>query len=380
VRVRAQAADSLQALAFLQKEAKVLAKLSHPNIVQVYSWRQTGADYYLIEQYVPGGSLADRQEKEGPLPWQVAARYTADVGEGLDTVPAHGIIHRDVKPDNILWDPERDEAVLTDFGIAARLTDPADLGGTLVYMAPEVFQGQLSPRVDVYSLAATLFRLMTGQVPYLVPQLRDGRPDVAALVRRIGQGLPDPDPRCASLPAPLEQVIRSGLSPLPEQRPDLRTFLARLRGTLNQLLADTLPGPTVPGKAPVDLRLIVSRRSESGVYEPVATTRPGLDPTTRDMKKVPRPPQQAHLRTGDWVRIEVRADRDGFLTVFDVGPTGNLNVLYPDELPTAAGSYARVNAHQPLHILDVEMIPPAGREGCSQCGVRSPCRCALRTF
>jgi hypothetical protein len=216
--------------------------------------------------------------------------------------------------------------------------------------------------VDVYSLAATLFRLVTGQVPYPVPLHSDGRVDEAELVRQIEQGLPDPDPRCAGLPAPLEQVIRSGLTPFPELRPDLRTFLSRLRSTLNQLLADALPRPPTPGPIPVNLRLVVSRQSGSGVYEPVATTRPGPDRTTRDMKKVPRPPEQAPLRTGDRIRIEVQADRDGFLTVFDVGPTGNLNVLYPEELPGGGESAALVKANQPLHISEVEMVPPAGRE------------------
>ena len=85
--------------------------------MQVYAWVTVGEQHYLVMQYVAGGSLADLLKAEGPLDWQRAARYVADVGEGLLEVHAQGIVHRDVKPSNILWDPKKDEAVLTDFGV-----------------------------------------------------------------------------------------------------------------------------------------------------------------------------------------------------------------------------------------------------------------------
>src|SRR5262249_24411198 len=91
-------------------EARLLASIRHPNVVQIHAVRRCGADYYLILQYVPGGSLAARLQKKGPLPWPQAARYVADVGDALLHVHARGIVHRDVNPANILWDPERDEA------------------------------------------------------------------------------------------------------------------------------------------------------------------------------------------------------------------------------------------------------------------------------
>ncbi len=144
-------------------------------------------------------------KSEGPLDWQRAARYVADVGEGLLEVHARGIVHRDVKPANILWDPRRDEALLTDFGVAARLADPAAVAGSIPYMAPEAFDGRVSPSLDVYSLAATFFHLVTGSAPF--PSSR-----IADLKKEIGRGLPDPDPRCIGLPEPLERIIRDGLA------------------------------------------------------------------------------------------------------------------------------------------------------------------------
>src|SRR5205085_11797703 len=144
----------------------------HRNVTQVYAWREAAArsdaasrEHCLVLQYIPGGSLADRVGREGPLPWQLAARYVADVAEGLLEVHARGIVHRDVKPANILWDPEADEALLTDFGISARLADASTAAGTPFYMPPEAFAGRTGPAQDVYGLAASLFWLLTASVP-----------------------------------------------------------------------------------------------------------------------------------------------------------------------------------------------------------------------
>jgi serine/threonine protein kinase len=344
-----------RALEALRNDARLLVEVSHPNILQVYAWIQAGEAPYLVLQYVAGGSLADRLKAEGALDWQRAARYIADVGEGLLETHARGIVHRDVKPANILWDPRRDEALLTDFGVAARLADPGTVAGSPLYMAPEAFDGRVSPALDVYGLASTLFHLTTGSAPFPGPQIADLR-------LQIARGLPDPDPRCRDLPEPLERIIRAGLAAEPERRPDLRAFVAALRGTLNQLLADTLTLLPAGGRhlAPVDLRLSVSRRVGQGTYQPVAATPPPSSRGTRDMKKVPRPPERVRLRTGDRVRIEVVADRAGHITVFNVGPTGNLNLLHPDELP--AVSAPLVEAHWPLQIHEVELIAPPGRE------------------
>jgi len=342
------------ALAALRKEAQHLAKLHHPNIVQVHAWRQAEGEHYLVLEYVAGGSLADRLKKDGPLDWQHAARYIADVGEGLLQVHEQGIIHRDIKPANILWNSEKDEAMLTDFGVSARLAEPGTMAGTPIYMAPEAFEGRVTPALDVYSLAATLFHLITGELPF------EAAP-IPSLVYQILQGLPDPDPRCQGMPEPLERLIRDGLAAEPARRPKLDDFIASLRGSLNQLLADSLVPQSAQGKrpAPVNLKLVVSREV-SGAYQQVAATKPKPARLSRDMKKVPSTPEQVRLRTGDRVRIEVVADKTGYVTVFNVGPTGNLNVLYPDE--NVGRPPPSLEANTPLHVLDVEMTPPIGHE------------------
>jgi hypothetical protein len=222
-------------------------------------------------------------------------------------------------------------------------------------MAPDALDGQISPAIDVYSLAATLFHLVTGDAPFPGPQVSD-------LLRQIDAGLPDPDPRCAGLPEPLERLIRAGLAGDPQRRPSLQMFIATLRGTLNQLLADSLATsvPGAPPQPPVGLRLMVRREVRPGHYEPLATTHPQPGILTRDIKRVPPPPDWVRLGTGDRLQIEVVADRPGYVTVFNVGPTGVLNLLHPLDL--SATSAVAVAAHQRVLVGDVELTPPTGRE------------------
>src|SRR5262249_55310107 len=101
-----------QAFAALGNDARTLAGFNHPTTVQAYTWRQPPVHGpCLVLQYVEGGSLEARVQKTGPLPWALAARFVADVADGLRAVHARGIIHRDLKPANMLWDSARDEAL-----------------------------------------------------------------------------------------------------------------------------------------------------------------------------------------------------------------------------------------------------------------------------
>jgi hypothetical protein len=345
-----------RALAGLQKEARLLAQLRHPNVVQVHAWRQAGDEHYLVMQYVRGGSLKGRLEAGGPLDWRQAARYVADVAEALSHVHASGLVHRDIKPANLLWDEARDEVLLTDFGVSAWLAEAGrgEVAGTAWYMAPEALQGRGGLAADVYGLAATLFHLITGEPPFAAPSW----PALSAL---IAGGLPDPDPRCADMPPGLERLVRAALATDPDHRPGLEKFAAALRGCLNQLLADSLlmsPGGTERPAGPV-VRLTVFRQGKDGQYMPLAGAQRALPRLTRNLELVPPEPEGVVLRTGDRARIEAAAGRDGYLTVFNVGPTGHLTLLYPD--PTQVGQ-PMVPANQSVVIGDVLVTPPAGSE------------------
>jgi len=212
----------------------------------------------------------------------------------------------------------------------------------------------VSPKLDVYSLAATLFHLVAGEPPFSARTPTE-------VCEQAQRGLPPVDPRCRDLPGALEQVLRTGLSADSARRPSLKEFVSSLRGRLNQSLADSLVPVEIVGDKPVELRLAVSKEVGPGRYAPVAASHPPVEGLVRNMKKVPRQPEQVRLRTGDRVRVEVIADRTGYVTVFNVGPTGDLNLLLPDDPPTSS-TPPTIRANEPLHVLDVEMEPPVGRE------------------
>jgi serine/threonine protein kinase len=235
--------------------------------------------------------------------------------------------------------------------VAARLGEPGTSAGTPPYMAPEAFLGELSVALDVYSLAATLFHLLTGELPFEAPNLQ-------LLHVKKTLGLTEEDPRFAGVPEALERLVRAGLASGPDKRPRLIDFLDTLRGSLNQLLTDDLAQTQSQAAGGVELRLFVRRRDADGSYRQVATTRPSEPRVRRDVKKVPPTPAQMPVRTGERLRVEVTASAAGFLTVFNVGPTGNLNLLCPDS--HAAGQ--QVAANQTLPIVEVELEPPTGRE------------------
>jgi hypothetical protein len=172
------------------------------------------------------------------------------------------------------------------------------------------------------------------------------------------------------LPPELERLLRVALAAEPEDRPSLAHFVQALRGTLNRLLADSMVLPAgAAGPAPVDLRVLVSRDQGHATYQPMQTVRPESGQWQRDLKRVPPLPEQVRLRTGDRVRIQVRADRVGYITVFNVGPSGNFHLLWPDQ-PNALPP--RVEANQPLDVLQVEVTPPPGRERLVATWTREP--------
>jgi serine/threonine protein kinase len=334
---RASLARTLPAL---RTEARLLASVRHPNIVGVHAWKTTSTGLpCLVLEYIAGGSLEALLGREGPLPWPRATRFIADIAAGLALLHERGIIHRDVKPDNMLLDTERGEALLTDLGIAARLDEGAPSAGTIPYMSPEAFDGHVSPAVDVYALSASLFQLLTGEVPFV------GQ-DVPSLIAAILDGLPDPDPRLGHVPAPLARLLRQGLAASLTDRPGLAELSVRLRASLNSLLADAL---AVAGSG---LQLRIFRRL-GGDYRLVASaSQPGTG-ALRDLRMVPGAPSRARMFTGERARIEVEATQPGSVTVLNIGPTGNLNLLSPP-VPVRAGE-ARV-------VAEAELRPPSGSE------------------
>ncbi|MFO0551755.1 MAG: serine/threonine-protein kinase [Polyangiaceae bacterium] len=157
-------------------EARKTAKLSHPNVVTVLEVGEDGSESFIVMERLRGETLEDRLAREGRVPLATALGLAADISAGLAASHALGIIHRDVKPANIFVTGSQAHPLvkLIDFGIAKRIdantveTDPGVLVGTLTYMAPEQIRGEaLDGRADLYALGITLYRMLSGVVPFV---------------------------------------------------------------------------------------------------------------------------------------------------------------------------------------------------------------------
>jgi len=159
-----------------QREARASAKLSHPHIVNGIDVGQDAATglWYFVMEFVDGPSLKDVQKKRGTIPEEEALRLTRQIASALDCLAAHGMVHRDIKPDNIMLN-ERGDAKLADLGLAKDLKEDSSLTqsgravGTPYYMSPEQVRGEttnIDIRTDIYALGGTLFHLITGRPPF----------------------------------------------------------------------------------------------------------------------------------------------------------------------------------------------------------------------
>ena len=199
------------------QEAKVIAKLQHPHILPVHDFGQADEYTYLVMPLVETGTLADLL-KGRPLPLQRIRTIISQIGDALDYAHSQGLIHRDVKPSNILID-RRGNCLLTDFGIAKMVegtkhfTATGGILGTPHYMSPEQGMGeQLIHTSDIYSLGVVLYQMATGQVPF------DAETPLAVVIKHMNDPLPLPSKIRPDISRPLETVILKALAKTPEDR------------------------------------------------------------------------------------------------------------------------------------------------------------------
>ena len=209
-----------------RREAQMVAALNHPNIVIIHAIGEQGGFHYLVMDLVVGEPLSTLIRRHGPLPPAQVARILSQVADALDYAHSRGLIHRDVKPGNILVDSE-DRVTLTDFGIAravegTRLTMTGMSLGTPQYMSPEQIVGNpVDARTDVYSLGVVLYEMLTGRVPFTA--------DTPVAVMHMQTNTPPPSPRThmPSLPREVEQVVLRALAKDPGARYSSAGALAR---------------------------------------------------------------------------------------------------------------------------------------------------------
>jgi hypothetical protein len=231
------AADEVFARRFAE-ESKIAASIEHPNVVPIYAAGEEDGVPFIAMRYVSGSDLGKRLAREGRLEPAAAAALIAQVGNGLDAIHAAGLVHRDVKPANVLLSGGggSEHAYITDFGVARNvatdsgLTQTGRFVGTLDYVAPEqISGGEVDARADVYALGCLLFKLLTGEVPYP----RDG--EAARLYAHLNDPPPAPSLYAPQVPMELDDVVIRAMSKSPEDRypsaGDLgRAALAALKG------------------------------------------------------------------------------------------------------------------------------------------------------
>src|SRR2546423_3366381 len=212
-----------------EREARAVASLAHPNVMQLYDYGESEGRPYMVLEYVPGGTLEDRLRDGGPLTDDETSAIAIGVASGLAHAHSRGVVHRDLKPANVLFD-EEGRPKIGDFGIArlaageGTLTEAGTLLGTAAYISPEQAAGEAaSAASDVYSFGVMLYRMLAGRLPF---ESKD--PMELVLLHRNTQPPPLTQFR-RDLPGKLESTAMTALSKDPFERPrDGTALLAQL--------------------------------------------------------------------------------------------------------------------------------------------------------
>ena len=272
------AADDAHRRLFLS-EARTIARLTHPNIVPIFTVDEIGGFVFFAMAYVPGETLSQRIASRGPLDPQAAGRLICDVGEALDYAHARGVVHRDVKPDNILLDAIAGHALLSDFGIAHYSREPWGRGqlgrpaaprgpvvGTAEFMSPEQARGDaVDGRSDIYSLGVVAYYALSGRLPFCA------KSDEAMLDLHVTATPPPLLTVAPRVPPRLAQIVDRCLAKEPWERfPDAAALV--------QAVAETVGAPPTP--LAVRAFLVRSTHLEAPAIIHAAFTGVGLLPAT----------------------------------------------------------------------------------------------------
>src|SRR5882757_8646561 len=215
-----------------RREAQAAANLNHPNIVAIYDWGQESGTYFIVMEYVEGRSLRDLIRSEGRLEAGQAADITAEIASALAFAHRSGVVHRDVKPGNVLL-TRSGTVKVTDFGIARAgasdgLTQTGSVMGTATYFSPEQAQGlPVDGRSDVYALGVVLYEMVTGVAPFTAES------PVSVAYKHVRETAVLPTERNPDVPPDLEHIIVTALAKAPENRyqtaDDMRADILRFR-------------------------------------------------------------------------------------------------------------------------------------------------------
>src|ERR687898_1135524 len=245
-------------------EARSAASLSHPHAVPVFAWGETrDATCYIVMEYLPGGTLKRRITSKGTLPARTAVAVALQICEALRAAHEHGVIHRDIKPHNILI-TDSGHVQVADFGIAraaetSTISDHGDILGTPHYISPEQAMGEpVGPASDLYSLGVVLYEMLTGELPF------DAETPLGIAMKHVNGHLRPPQDLNPSIPDGINAITLRLLAKNPEERyagdseliEDLERFCAGLdpSGATTEVMTRTMPAATsrmgIPPGAP----------------------------------------------------------------------------------------------------------------------------------
>lgn len=314
-----------------QLEARTIARLQHPHILPVYDYGTQGDVLYLAVAYIASGSLADRIDG-GPMPLRQIERYLREVAAALDYAHRQNIIHRDIKPDNILINSEG-YSVLSDFGIAklvgaddSRLTATGGLVGTPAYMAPEqVHGGEIGPATDIYALGVVTYEMLTGRQPYMADTpLRTVMMHVTEPVPRLSQSM-------SGFPPALESVMLRVMAKDPVDRYRTATDFAE---SFSKAIEDVAGSPTMD--SPPETLILQDTKS---LMADASTTASAANSETSPTIIV-QSPTNTLLLLGGLAIIALLVVAIAALVIF----TLNQNEAPPTPAPTATVAVAQVTA------------------------------------
>ena len=212
-KLRSEFSRSAEVAERFRREAKIQARLNHPNLAHLYSFFKEGEAFYIVMEFVNGIPLS----RLYPMSWQQALPIFRQILDSLEYAHSLGVLHRDIKPDNIMVSP-RGEVKVMDFGIAhvlgsVRQTREKSIVGTLEYVCPEQIAGKaISPRSDIYSLGILLFELISGGLPF------ESQAEFELLRHHLETPAPRLSTRVSDIPEFLDEAIERAMSKSPEDR------------------------------------------------------------------------------------------------------------------------------------------------------------------